>query len=111
MMRTNLGKEEPTLAKTFTYDINTPYQEKVYGKGITTGEKLQLLPSFVGQNVSVAREYASRNNFSLIVNGSGDIITTQSLASGTLVKNIKSLTVSTVSNIVSDDNRQEDTED
>lgn len=111
MMRTNLGKEEPTLAKTFTYDINTPYQEKVYGKGITTGEKLQLLPSFVGQNVSVAREYASRNNFSLIVNGSGDIITTQSLASGTLVKNIKSLTVSTVSNIVSDDSRQEDTED
>lgn len=111
MMRTNLGKEEPTLAKTFTYDINTPYQEKVYGKGITTGEKLQLLPSFVGQNVSLAREYASRNNFSLIVNGSGDIITTQSLASGTLVKNIKSLTVSTVSNIVSDDNRQEDTED
>lgn len=111
MMRTNLGKEEPTLAKTFTYDINTPYQEKVYGKGITTGEKLQLLPSFVGQNVSVAREYASRNNFSLIVNGSGDIITTQSLASGTLVKNIKSLTVSTVSSIVSDDNRQEDTED
>lgn len=111
MMRTNLGKEEPTLAKTFTYDINTPYQEKVYGKGITTGEKLQLLPSFVGQNVSVAREYASRNNFNLIVNGSGDIITTQSLASGTLVKNIKSLTVSTVSNIVSDDNRQEDTED
>lgn len=111
MMRTNLGKEEPTLAKTFTYDINTPYQEKVYGKGITTGEKLQLLPSFVGQNISVAREYASRNNFSLIVNGSGDIITTQSLASGTLVKNIKSLTVSTVSNIVSDDNRQEDTED
>lgn len=111
MMRTNLGKEEPILAKTFTYDINTPYQEKVYGKGITTGEKLQLLPSFVGQNVSVAREYASRNNFSLIVNGSGDIITTQSLASGTLVKNIKSLTVSTVSNIVSDDNRQEDTED
>lgn len=111
MMRTNLGKEEPTLAKTFTYDINTPYQEKVYGKGITTGEKLQLLPSFVGQNVSIAREYASRNNFSLIVNGSGDIITTQSLASGTLVKNIKSLTVSTVSNIVSEDNRQEDTED
>lgn len=111
MMRTNLGKEEPTLAKTFTYDINTPYQEKVYGKGITTGEKLQLLPSFVGQNVSVAREYASRNNFSLIVNGSGGIITTQSLASGTLVKNIKSLTVSTVSSIVSDDNRQEDTED
>lgn len=101
MMKENLRLEEKEKIKTFKYNINESYSPKVYGKGITSGGKLELLPNFIGKNVSEVQTWASKNGVSLTINGNGNIVETQNKASGMLVKNIKNLTVSTKSPVVS----------
>lgn len=95
MMKVNLELEEAEPVKTFTYNIEEDYSSKVYGKGITTGGKLELLPNFVGKKVSEVQTWASNNGISLSINGTGNIVETQSKASGMLVKSISSLTITT----------------
>ncbi len=95
MMKVNLELEESEPVKTFTYSIDEDYSSKVYGKGITTGGKLELLPNFVGKKVSEVKTWASNNAIPLTVNGVGTIVQTQSKASGMLVKSISSLTITT----------------
>ena len=98
MMKVNLELEEAEPVKTFIYDIEEDYSSKVYGKGITTGGKLELLPNFVGKKVSEVQTWASNNGISLTVNGPGAVVETQNKPSGMLVKSLSSLTVTTNSN-------------
>lgn len=98
MMKVNLELEEAKAVKSFIYSIEEDYSSKVYGKGITTGGKLELLPNFVGKKVSEVQTWASNNGVTLTVNGTGSIVQSQSKASGMLVKNISSLTITANSN-------------
>lgn len=95
MMKVNLGLEDQEAVKTFSYSIDEDYSSKVYGKGISSGGKLELLPNFVGKSVSEVESWASKNGVSLTVNGTGTIVETQSKPSGMLVKSISSLTITT----------------
>ena len=50
-MKENLGKKKTTAVKTFSFDVNTPYEEEVIGADITGTRSLVQLPSFVGETV------------------------------------------------------------
>ena len=95
MMKENLEIEKPEMITTFTFDSNTDYEEKVYGKNIRSGSKLELVPSFIGKSVSEAQSWANSNNIKVSFNYDDETsktITKQSVASGTLLKNVSSIT-------------------
>ena len=94
MMKENLELVEPKMIKTFSFDANMEYEPKVYGKGLKSGSKLELVPSFIGKTVSEAQSWGNNNgiNVSFNYDGEGSIITNQSVATGTLIKNVKSIT-------------------
>ncbi|MBQ4584443.1 MAG: LCP family protein [Bacilli bacterium] len=94
LMKENLEIEKPELVKTFSYSINEDYESKVFGKGIRSGESLKLMPSFIGKTVSEAQSWATENNITVefdYLDRSSNIITNQNVASGVLVKNVKSV--------------------
>ena len=94
MMKENLELEKPKMIKTFSFDSNNEYSEKVYGKGLRSGTKLELMPSFIGKTKAEAQSWASQNGItaSFSEGVSGTVITKQSVASGTLLKNVSSVT-------------------
>ncbi|MBO5096593.1 MAG: LCP family protein [Bacilli bacterium] len=98
MMKVNLELEEEETIKTFSYSVNEDYSSKIYGKGKTSGGKLETLPNFVGKSVSEVQSWGSKNGISIIIKGEGSIVETQNKAAGMLVKNISSLTITTRSN-------------
>lgn len=95
LMKENLEIIEPELIKTFNYSINEEYESKIYGKGLKTGSKLELMPNLIGKNVTEAQSWANKNSISIDFNyldNTSTTITKQSVATGTLLKNIKSVT-------------------
>ena len=66
-MKENLGLQQVEPVKKFTFSIQKKYTEHVIGKGVTGGSSLELMPNFVGKNVSVAENYASKNGITLTV--------------------------------------------
>ena len=101
-MRVNLGKEAETPIKSFSISYNDKYEPVVIGKGITTGEKLTLMPNLTGYNESRARDWCSNNHVSCEFitandpNPDGQILT-QSVHDGILMKNVSKVTF-TISN-------------
>lgn len=94
LMKENLEIEKPELIKTFSYSINEDYESKIFGKGIRTGESLKLMPSFIGKTISEAQSWATDNNIIIdfdYLDRSSNIITNQNVATGVLVKNVKSV--------------------
>ena len=89
-MKINLGllKDEPI--KSFDFDINDPYEEKVIGKGRYSNEGgISLLPSFVGKSLSETQSYCSARGITLnvqkveTISSSFDgLVATQSLPAG-----------------------------
>lgn len=61
-MKVNLGLVAATPTKTFSYDANSPYTEKVIGKGLYGGATIALLPDFTGKTKAYVEDYASKNN-------------------------------------------------
>lgn len=95
LMKENLEIIEPELIKTFNYSINEEYESKIYGKGLKTGSKLELMPNLIGKNVTEAQSWANKNSISIDFNyldNTSTTITKQSVATGTLLKNIKTVT-------------------
>lgn len=101
LMKINLELEKPEIIKTFDYNYNTDYESKITGQGITTGVKLELVPNFIGQNVSYAKEWGVTNNIEIKVSGNENSpIISQNVHDGSLAKGIKSITIETESNNV-----------
>ena len=95
MMKENLELEKPEMIKTFSFDANEEYEPKVYGKGLRGGSKLELMPNLIGKTVSEAKSWGNSNGISVSFNyknESSSIITAQSAPSGSLLKNISSVT-------------------
>lgn len=95
MMQINLGQKAKKPVTTFNYQINQDYHPKIYGKGITTGSKLTLLPSFTGHEVAEARQFATNHNLNFSVEGNTDLIISQKPAPGTLLNKVQNLKVTT----------------
>lgn len=62
-MNINLGKEKPTLTKTFSYSINETYEEKVAGKGIRSGASKSVIASMILKSKEDAEKYCNENGF------------------------------------------------
>lgn len=66
-MKVNLGTKKATLNKSFSYDINVEYEEKVIGKGLNSGNTADLLPDFTNQSVSDVINYGNEKQITIDV--------------------------------------------
>lgn len=64
-MKINLEEQEQTIIKEYNFDINTPYEQKVIGKGYYNESGISLLPSFVGKDLSNAQSYCNARGITL----------------------------------------------
>lgn len=62
-MKENLGLKEKDVIKTFSFNINNPYEEVVIGKGIYGGTTLSLLEDFTDKSYTDALDYCNKMNF------------------------------------------------
>ncbi|MBE6160876.1 MAG: PASTA domain-containing protein [Firmicutes bacterium] len=114
LMKTNLELKKKEIVKSFNYKYGENYEANATGKGITSGGKLELVPNFIGQSETSARNWASNNGINIEVVGSGPTIINQSVPASTLAKSISSITVELgggqnqqPTNEISDDNQEE----
>ena len=92
-MKENLGLKKTKVVKSFSFDINTPYEKEVIGADITGTRSLVQLPSFVGETVSYVRSYCSQHGISVTVKGGNGYVLSQSVPSGANVEDVKSITI------------------
>lgn len=97
LMKENLGLETPKPIKTFDISYNEDYTTPIVGRGIATGEKLQLAKDFVGasqyeattwcQSVGMTCNFETTTNYQ-----TPGLIVEQSVHKGELLKTISSIT-------------------
>ena len=104
-MKINLGSKNATLNKSFSYDINVDYEEKVIGQGLRSGNTLDLLPDFTNQSVSDVVNYCNEKGIELeieYIDSSSNkynkkvdtgYVSNQSVSKNTRVSNVKNLKV------------------
>lgn len=93
-MKENLGLKKAKYPKKFSFNINTPYEEKIIGKDETKGDGITLLPSFVGKSLSYVNSFCSANGIKVNVKGSGTgNIISQSVPAGANVEDVKTITI------------------
>ena len=116
-MKVNLGMKKAEMIKTFDFSINEAYEKKVIGQGETdTESNIATLPSFIGKTESYVTSWTSSRNikakFTTIKKGDklyndsyndGEIVS-QSVAKGTEVSKISTITFGVISK-----NNQDDT--
>ena len=97
LMKENLGLETPKPIKTFSISYNEDYSTPLVGRGIATGEKLQLAKNFVGasqyeastwcESVGVTCTFETTTNYQ-----TAGLIVEQSVHKGELLKTISNIT-------------------
>lgn len=92
-MKENLGKKKSKTIKSFSFDVNTPYEKEVIGANITGNAKLVLVPDFTGKLVSEAQSWGSKNGVTITVNGGNGYILSQNVPAGSNIEDVKSITV------------------
>lgn len=92
-MKENLGEKKTKVVKSFSFDVNTPYEKEVIGADETGSRSLVQLPNFVGQSVEYVRSYCSRNGISVTVKGGNGYVISQSVPSGANIEDVNSITV------------------
>lgn len=66
-MKQNLDLETITPVKKFSFSIKNKYEEKVIGKNIGSTSNLELMPNFIGRDVSTVENYANSNSINLSI--------------------------------------------
>ncbi len=97
LMKINLGKETEKPIKTFEINYNENYTTPLVGKGLTGGEKLERVKSFVGATENEALNWCQLNQLNCTFETTTDyqlagLIVNQSAHEGELVKSLKSIT-------------------
>lgn len=100
-MKVNLGNEKAKEVKTFSFNINTPYEENVIGKNETSNSSLVLLPSFVGNSLSYAQSFCSSHGIKVNVKyvssgGANGTVVSQSVKAKANVEDVSSITLNVV---------------
>lgn len=111
-MKVNLGLEDPTPIKTFSFSINNTYTVPVIGKGDYTQTDIATVPNFKNKTISEASIWANSIGISLnieyedVISGTDNVIMKQSIPASYLVSNISNNTVLTitVSNLILEGN-------
>ena len=105
LMKENLELVEHEMIKTFSFDASEEYTTKVTGQGITTGERLETMPSFIGKSVGEAQTWATNHGITLNTefvdmtssyynpNIAQGLIANQSVSDGILLNNVSQLTL------------------
>ena len=105
LMKENLELEPHEMIKTFSFDANEEYTTAVTGQGITTGERLETMPNFVGRSVSEVETWATSHNITIHTefvdntssyynpNITPGLISNQSISDGILLNNVSELTI------------------
>lgn len=104
-MKMNLGLKKVVMNKSFSYDINQEYEEKIIGKGLTSGSTIETVPNFKGytvsdvanwaseNNIEVKYEYVEKGNYNYSLDVEPGYVSNQSVRSQTRVSSINELTV------------------
>ena len=104
-MKVNLGTKKATLNKSFSYDINKEYEDKIIGKGLTSGNTIDTLPDFTGYSVSDAInygnekeitinvEYIDKNDYKYNKNLGSGYVSSQNIRKSTKLSSIKEVTI------------------
>ncbi|HIS87622.1 MAG TPA: LCP family protein [Candidatus Caccenecus avistercoris] len=105
LMKENLEIEPHEMVKTFDFNANEEYTSKVTGEGITTGGRLETMPTFIGASVSEVEAWANSHNITLYTEFVNEtdanynasiapgLVANQSIANGILLNNVSSLTI------------------
>lgn len=119
-MKVNLGLEEPTMIKTFNFSANYTYEVPIIGKQYYSVKRNEALPSFIGSSITYLNTWADARGITVNVNYITDgmdgydeskngIIISQSVSKGTLVNEVRSISVNVVkvskSEIVNEDTK------
>lgn len=97
LMKVNLELETEKPVKTFSISYNEDYSTPLVGKGLTGGEKLERVKSFVGATETEALNWCQLNQLSCSFETTTDyqlagLIINQSAHEGELVKSISKIT-------------------
>lgn len=116
MMKVNLELEEEEMIKTFEIDYNEDYESLPVGKGKTDANKLELLPSFIGQTEDYVKNWATSRGISVTTNEADSYlprgsVVDQSIHSGTFVKNISHIMIYVSNGNVNSSNGSKNEED
>jgi len=100
-MKINLGKKNSEPIKTFSFNINKPYEEVVIGKTETSKSSLVLLPNFVGQPLSYVQSFCGANGIKVNVQyvnsgGANGAVASQSVGAKANVEDVSAITVNVV---------------
>lgn len=101
-MKENLGKKKTKTVKSFSFDVNNPYEKEVIGANTIGKQSLILVPNFVGQLVSNAQSWGFKNGVTITVNGGNGYVLSQNVPAGANVEDVKSITVTSGGNSTSD---------
>lgn len=102
-MKVNLELDTPKPIKTFSFDINEPYELSVIGKSVYNEKRRELLPNFIGSSREYVENWARERNISLNVQTedstlpNGQVIT-QDRHVGLLVDKLTSLSITVARN-------------
>lgn len=113
-MKVNLGEEKEKVIKSFSFNINKPYEEVVIGKNETSEKTLVLLPSFVGSSLSYAQSFCSSNGIKVNVKyvnygGSNGTVVSQSVSANANVEDVSSITLTVAQNNSSNTTKKNNT--
>ncbi len=92
-MKENLGLKKVKVIKSFSFDINNPYEETIIGKNTRGSSSLVQLPSFVGKTLSYANSFCSSHGIKVNAKGGNGYVISQSVAAGANVEDVKSITL------------------
>ncbi len=106
-MKENLGLKTVKPIKSFSFDVNTPYEKEVIGKKLTGKKSLTLVPSFVGQTLSYAQSWCSSHGIKVTVNGGNGYVISQNVPAGANVEDVKAITLTAGGNSTSSTEKKE----
>ena len=109
-MKENLGIKKAKVIKSFSFDVNKPYEKTVIGQKATGKKNLTLLPSFVGQTLSYAQSWCSSHGIKVSVNGGNGYVLSQSVPAGANIEDVRSITLTAGGTSSNDkkDNKKDD---
>ena len=112
-MKVNLELIDHTDVKEFHFSINEPYEKKVIGEGPYSSTGVySLLPDFTGDTEAQARATASRLGISVVFQGSGGTVVSQSYPANKRIDLIKgSVTLTLSGNSKTDKEKDKDKDD
>ena len=67
-MKINLGLKNPTIIKTFSFSINTPYVEPIIGNGVYNEARIQLVPDFTRYTKEQATNWGNSKGITINFN-------------------------------------------